>query len=110
MSTEAVWIVIESVSPLQIPIMTYDHNKNFMRLGTSQHQPLWDSVPSLTIGLNPHRGIFPEPPNYVKPHNLTNRDSLGSIRLVGVFSNLESAQAAVACSPNRKLLGPSIVQ
>lgn len=110
MSSEPVWIVIESVSPLQLPIITYEHNKNALRYGTSSHQPLWGDLPSFSSGLNPHRGVIPEPANFMKPNNFPNREGLSSIKLVGVFANLESAQAVVSCSPNRKLLGPAAVQ
>ena len=110
MSSESVWIVIESISPVPIPIMTYDHNRSALRLGTSLHQPLWGDSSGFPMGLNPHKGIVPESPNFIKPHNFPNRDMLSSIRLVGVFGNLESAQGAVSCAPNRKILGPTVIQ
>lgn len=110
MSSEPVWIVIESISPLQIPIITYEHNKNALRYGTSLHQPLWGDLPSFPPSLNPHKGIMPEPVNFMKPNNFPNREGLNLIKLVGVFGNFESAQAIVSCSPNRKLLGPATIQ
>ena len=108
MTSEAVWIVIESVSPLEIPIMTYDHNKNSTISGSSLH--LWNETQSFPMGLNPHKGIIPEPPNFLKPNNFPVKNSLSSIKLIGVFTNLKSAQAACGFSPNRKILGPTIVQ
>ena len=81
-----------------------------MRLGTSSYQPLWTDSANLSMGLNPHKGIYPEPQNFMKPYGFQNADSLSSIRLVGVFTNYESAQAAIGCAPNRKLLGPAVAQ
>ncbi len=110
MSSEPVWIVIESVSPIQLPIITLDQNRNNLRLNTSLHQPLWSDLSSSPLGMNHHNDIYPEPQNFMKPHNFHNKDSLSSIRLVGVFANLETAQLAVGCAPNRKLLGPGLIQ
>ncbi len=110
MSSEPVWIVIESVSPIQLPIITFEQNRNTMKLNTSLHQPLWSDLPNSPLGLNFYKGIYPEPQNFMKPHKFNNKDSLSSIKLVGVYANLESAQLAVACAPNRKLLGPGLIQ
>jgi hypothetical protein len=110
MSSEPVWIVIESVSPIQLPILTLDQNRNSMRLNTSLHQPLWSDLPNSPLGINFHNDIYPEPQNFTRPQNFHNKDSLSSIKLVGIFANLESAQLAVGCAPNRKLLGPGVVQ
>jgi hypothetical protein len=110
MSSEPVWIVIESVSPIQLPILTYEQNRNAIRLNTSLHQPLWSDLPNSPLGLKLHNDIYPEPQNFMRPQNFQSKESLSSIKLVGVFANLESAQLAAGCAPNRKLLGPGIVQ
>ena len=39
MSTEALWIVIESVSLIQLPMTTY--NTNFNELGIGSLEPIW---------------------------------------------------------------------
>jgi len=109
MSLEPVWIVIESSSSLQLPIITYDHNKNTLKLGTNLHQPFWNDSHGFPTRIQ-DKDYLPEPPNFMKPNNFTGKDSLGSIKLVGVYANYESAQSAVLCIPNRKLLGPAIIQ
>jgi len=109
MSLEPVWIVIESSNSLQLPIMTYDHYKNNLKLGTNLHQPLRNNSHYFPPRIQDN-DYLPEPPHFMKPHNFTKKDSLESIRLVGVFTNYESAHSAVLCIPNRKLLGPAIIQ
>ena len=41
MSTEALWIVIESVNLIQLPIMTYDYNSNFTELEQLLSESQW---------------------------------------------------------------------
>jgi hypothetical protein len=120
MSAETLWIVIESVSLIQLPNMTFDYNTNFSEFGYNSQQPVWydpdnsqrSVLPESRNLLRPnnsHRSILPEPQNFVKPNNINQRDSLVNIKLVGVYSNFESAQLAVGVAPNRKILGPTVV-
>ena len=105
MSSEALWIVIESVNLIQLPIMTYDYDTNFTEL----EQPVWYEPRNLMRSDNSHRSILPEPQNFLKPNNIQQREPLANIKLVGVYSNFESAQLAVGVAPNRKLLGPTVL-
>ena len=120
MSAETLWIVIESVSLIQLPNMTFDYNTNFSEFGYNSQQPVWydpdnsqrSVLPESRNLLRPnnsHRSILPEPQNFVKPNNINQRDSLVNIKLVGVYSNFESAQLAVGVAPNRKILGPTVL-
>jgi hypothetical protein len=120
MSAETLWIVIESVSLIQLPNMTFDYNTNFSEFGYNSQQPVWyepdnshrSILPeprSLTRPDNSHRSILPEPQKFLKPNNIHQREPLVNIKLVGVYSNFESAQLAVGVAPNRKILGPTVV-
>ena len=107
MSSEALWIVIESINLIQLPIMSYDYNNNFTEL----EQPIWYE-PHNSIRSEPrnsHRSILQEQQNFLKPSNIQQREPLVNIKLVGVYSNFESAQLAVGVAPNRKLLGPTVL-
>jgi len=101
MSSKLVWIVIESTSPIQIPIMNFfESTSSGLGFENNNYTPNW---------YEPHKIIKPEPPNFLKPSNSQNKEALGNIKLVGVYSNHESAKLAVGCAPNRKILGPSTI-
>jgi hypothetical protein len=91
MSVESVWVVVECFNPIQLPIITYNHNNlsdhNGFGLGKSLYKPLW-----------------PE------PNGFSNHNNFQNIHIVGVYSDYLSAQKATNCAPNRKLLGPTIIQ
>ena len=122
MSSEALWIVIESVNLIQLPIMTYDYDTNFTELeqpvwyeprnlmrSDNSHRSILPEPRNLMRSDNSHRSILPEPQNFLKPNNIQQREPLANIKLVGVYSNFESAQLAVGVAPNRKLLGPTVL-
>jgi len=94
MSSQAVWVVIESVNPIQIPVITYDKPSSTKR--------------NVMIDQETNH-IWPEPQNFIKLNNFIPNQSLNNIRLVGIYTNVEQAMSVVGCSPNRKLLGPSVI-
>jgi hypothetical protein len=93
MSVEPLWIVIESISLINhIPIITYEQPTNFFESEISR----WYKPYNLIQQNNHPRTILHE--------------SLANIKLVGIYSNFESAQLAVRFAPNRKILGPAVVK
>ncbi len=111
--SQAVWIVIESVSPMQIPIITYEradraervirHTQTRFNFEVEQNQSInWG--PGI-----PNYPFYPEPPNFIKkPEQLAKPDNLNTIKLVGIYLDFDTAQNIARARPNRKLLGPGI--
>jgi hypothetical protein len=90
---------IESVSSIQIPIINYN------RVNQLRFNPM-----GLVDMVEPSYPFYPEPPNFVKPEHLSNKDKLSTIRLVGIYMDFNTAQNIARASPNRKLLGPGILE
>ncbi len=116
--SQAVWIVIESVSPIQVPIITYERADRVSQHAQSKFNPdvgqtqsiNWGPGIPMDLGFRvPRMPLYLEPQNFIKnPEQLVKPDNLNTIRLVGIYLDFDTAQNIASSEPNRKLLGPGI--